>query len=114
VRRHGYLKLRPAAKGQGSVEDGINFLQGFDIVVSPRCPNTLREFQRYAYKIDKQTDEILPIVVDDWNHGIDAIRYATERLHRKGKLIMPILPEKRTEPVDYARHDDDADSWKVA
>ena len=115
LRRHGFPKLRPAIKGQGSVEDGITFLQGFDIVVSPRCPNTLNEFQRYAYKTDKQTGEILPVVEDDWNHVIDAIRYACERLHRKGKLIAPVVTEKANAPKDYGGGiEEDVDSWKVA
>ena len=115
LRRHGFPKLRPAIKGKGSVEDGITFLQGFDIVVSPRCPNTLNEFQRYAYKTDKQTGEILPVVEDDWNHAIDAIRYACERLHRKGKLIAPVVAEKANAPKDYGGGvEEDVDSWKVA
>lgn len=36
MQRQGF-KITPALKGQGSIEDGISFLQSFDIVVHPRC-----------------------------------------------------------------------------
>lgn len=115
ARRHGIPRLKPAIKGPGSVEDGITFLQGFDIVLHPRCAATLNEFNRYSYKRDKQTEEILPVVEDAWNHNIDALRYAVERAHRKGKLIPGIVKPKR-QPRDYGLRDEDEgeDSWKVA
>jgi phage terminase large subunit len=106
--------MRPAIKAKGSVEDGITFLQSYDIVVSPRCPATWREFQNYAYKRDKQTEEILPVVEDAWNHAIDAIRYGAERLHRKGKLIPGALVEPRRAPKDYGSSEPDMAEWKVA
>lgn len=87
VRRHGLPKLRPAKKGKGSVEDGVTFIQGFDVVIHPRCANTIREFKRYAYKTDQRTGEILPAIEDKDNHCIDALRYAVEGLHRKGKMV---------------------------
>lgn len=96
LRRHGFPRMRGASKGKGSVEDGISFLQGLDLVVHPRCVNLQRELAAYAYKVDKRTGEILPIPEDANNHGIDALRYAVERLHRKGKLL-----------PDDARQDDD-------
>ncbi len=119
LRRHGIPKMRPAVKGKGSVEDGITFLQGLDIVVSPRCPNLQRELRMYAYKTDKQTGEILPIPEDANNHLIDALRYAVERLHRKGKLVPVAVDEEARNrlprPVDgYSRPPEtDEDSWKV-
>jgi phage terminase large subunit len=114
VRRHGFPKMRAATKGKGSVEDGITFLQGFDIVINPQCVNTIREFRAYAYKTDKQTNEILPVIEDANNHAIDALRYAVERTHRMGKLIKTEteLPKK---PRDGYGFDDDGgiDEWKV-
>lgn len=116
-RRHGLPKMRGARKGKGSVEDGITFLQGMDIVISPRCPNTIREFQRYSYKTDARTGEILPVIEDKNNHAIDALRYAVEGLHRKGKLVKAIEPEAQTlkRPTDYQSGGyESGDSWKVA
>lgn len=110
-RRHGLPRMRPAIKGRGSVEDGISFLQGCDILISPRCPNMSEEARRYAFKVDDKTNEILPVVEDAWNHGWDAIRYAAERLHRKGKTIEQPAPAP-TKRDDYGRGGSPADdSW---
>lgn len=116
LRRHGFPRMRGAKKGKGSIEDGISFLQGLDIVVNPRCINLIRELGSYAYEIDKRTGAILPTPEDANNHGIDALRYAVERLHRKGKLIPldVILDDDRLQrPKDYAASEREADDWKV-
>ena len=116
LKRHGFPRMRGARKGKGSLEDGIAFLQGLDIVVHPRCANLVREFGNYAYKIDKRTGEILPVPEDAHNHGIDALRYATERLHRKGRLIpqdQPLEDDRLRRPVDYGPTDQGEESWMV-
>lgn len=114
-RRHGLPRIRAARKGKGSVEHGVSFLQGLDIVISPRCPNVEREFRRYAYKTDKQTGAVLPVIVDANNHAIDAIRYAAEDLHRKGKMVKTELTQERRRGRDYGVSDDDEDEtdWKT-
>lgn len=72
-----------AAKWPGSVEDGIAYLRGFNrIYIHPRCTNTAQEFRLYSYKVDKRTGDVLPDIVDKWNHAIDAIRYALAPLIR--------------------------------
>jgi phage terminase large subunit len=64
-------------KWPGSVEDGIAFMRSFDkIIIHPRCPATAREFRLYSYKVDRMTQDVTPVVVDAYNHYIDAIRYA--------------------------------------
>lgn len=71
LRGQGF-NIAAAKKWQGSVEDGIEHLRGFrKIIIHPRCKNTIKEFSRYSYKVDKHTNEILPIIVDDYNHCID-------------------------------------------
>jgi phage terminase large subunit len=116
LRRNGFPKIRGATKGKGSVEDGISFLQGLDIVVHPRCVNLARELGSYAYRIDKRTGGILPEVEDANNHLIDALRYAVEGLHRKGRLL-PIeqTPEdnRLRPPRDYRGAQDFEESWRV-
>jgi len=115
IKRHGFPKIRSAKKGKGSVEDGVTFLQGMDIVIDPGCPNTLREFKSYAYKTDPRTGEILPVIMDKNNHAIDALRYAVEGLHRKGKLVSAAVkdsdgPKRRT----YFSDNEGGDNWKTA
>lgn len=69
-----------AYKGPGSIEDGIAFLRGFDIVVDPRCKRTISELMLYSYKIDPHTNEVLPIILDQHNHLMDCLRYAVSQL----------------------------------
>lgn len=77
-----------AKKWQGSIEDGIEYLRSFQkIIIHPRCRHTIEEFRRYSYKIDKRTNEILPIVSDDYNHTIDALRYAIDDLIKHNMTI---------------------------
>jgi len=80
--------IEAAPKWAGSVEDGIEFIRSFKkIIIHPRCKNTLAEFSLYRYKIDKRTDEILPVVMDEQNHIIDAIRYALSNLIKRKTTI---------------------------
>ena len=83
MRRQGF-NISAARKWSGSVEDGIEFLKTFEIVIHPRCKHTIDEFNHYSYKVDKQTGDILPQIVDSWNHCIDALRYSCDGLI-KGK-----------------------------
>lgn len=84
------FNITAAKKWQGSVEDGIAHMKGFKrIIVHPRCTNIAQEFRLYSYKVDKKTEDILPIIVDKYNHGIDAIRYALDGyIQRKGFVFL--------------------------
>lgn len=84
VQRHGYPKVVAALKGPNSVNEGVAFLQGYDIVVHPRCQHTIDELTLYSWKTDPLTGEILPVLEDKKNHVIDSLRYATERIRRPG------------------------------
>lgn len=77
MQRAGF-RITPAIKGAGSVEDGIEFLKNYDIVVHARCKHTIDELSRYAWRIDRKTQEVLPVLEDKNNHVIDALRYAIE------------------------------------
>jgi len=95
MQRNGYPKMQSATKGKGSIEEGISFLQSFDIVVHPRCKHVIDELNTYAYKRDPLTEEILPILMDKDNHLIDALRYACEGI-RKAKPIRKHTPPAPT------------------
>lgn len=82
MQRNGFPQVVAANKGQGSVEDGIEFLKSYDIVVHPDCKHTIDELTLYSYKVDKLTGEVLPVLEDKENHVIDAIRYAIELLRK--------------------------------
>lgn len=112
MQRHGF-KIVSALKGQGSLEDGIEFLKAFDIVVHPRCKHVADELALYSYKIDPHTEEILPLLDDKNNHTIDALRYALEELRRSG--FKPPKPQERQKAPrrDYGFGQRTTESWKT-
>lgn len=82
MKKHGYPRINAAIKGAGSIEDGIEFLKSYDIVVHPRCVHTIDELTLYSYKVDKLTEKVLPVLEDKKNHVIDAVRYACEGVRK--------------------------------
>jgi len=85
--KNGFPKMRAAIKGAKSIEDGIEWLKSYDIVVHPRCKHLIDELTLYSYKTDKLTGKIVPILEDKYNHVIDALRYACEGARRAGKVV---------------------------
>ena len=63
--------VRPSIKGQGSITYGISLLQDYDIIVSPDSTNLIKELNNYRW-LEKKSNT----PVDNWNHLIDAVRYA--------------------------------------
>lgn len=94
MRRHGFPKINAATKGPGSLQEGIEFLKTYDIVVHPRCVHTIDELTMYSYKTDPLTGLVLPILEDKKNHVIDALRYACEAA-RKAVKITPNVTTPR-------------------
>jgi phage terminase large subunit len=88
VKRNGYPRIKPAAKGANSVQDGIEFLKSYDIVVHPRCRHTIDELTLYSFKTDPLTGEVTPILEDKKNHVIDALRYAVEGVRRAPAALL--------------------------
>lgn len=78
------LDVVAADKWPGSVEDGIAHLRTFEeIVIHERCKHTADEARLYSYKVDRVTGDVLPVIVDQHNHCIDALRYALSKHIRK-------------------------------
>lgn len=81
-----------AEKGAGSVEDGIQFIRGFDrVVFHTRCPQSYGDWSNYRMKRDKITGGILPIPLDLSNHSPDATRYALEDYIKSQNAMWDIL-----------------------
>jgi phage terminase large subunit len=95
LKKHGFPKMQAAVKGAKSVEEGVSFLQSFDIVVHPRCQHVIDELSMYHYKTDPLTGKIMPLLEDKNNHCIDALRYACEGARRAGKAPVKKEPLKR-------------------
>ena len=81
------FRISAAKKWAGSVLDGIALLKSFArIYIHERCKHTAEEFKLYQYKIDKITQDILPIPMDLNNHCIDSARYALDGYIRRPGL----------------------------
>lgn len=91
IKREGF-NIKAAKKWSGSVEDGIAHLNGFkEIVIHPRCKHVIEEAAHYSYKVDRNGD-ILPVIVDDWNHCWDAIRYGLDGyIAKKGRSVFDVV-----------------------
>lgn len=90
MQRHGYPKINAAIKGAKSLEEGVEFLKSFDIIVHPRCQHVIDELSLYSYEIDPLTEQVLPKLKDKHNHTIDALRYACEGLRRATKPVVNV------------------------
>lgn len=85
MQKNGFPKIMSAVKGPKSLEEGVEFLKSFDIVVHPRCTHVIDELTLYSYKTDPLTGAVMPVLDDKDNHCIDAVRYACEGARRAGK-----------------------------
>lgn len=84
VRGKGLPNITAVEKWQGSVEDGIAHLRSYkEIIIHPRCKETIQEARMYSYKVDRLTGDVLPDIVDAYNHYWDAIRYALAPLIKR-------------------------------
>lgn len=83
---------------KGFVEDGIERLRAFKkIVIHPNCIKTIEESEKYAYKIDKDTNKPTDLIIDAWNHCWDAIRYGLEDYWKMGRENYIEYDEKENE-----------------
>ena len=80
LRQLGLTRLMPAIKGPDSIRNGIDFIQGYRIIIHPKCVNFLTEIGSYVWDTDKKTGEKINRPIDDFNHLMDAMRYALEPL----------------------------------
>ena len=72
------LRAKGAAKGKDSIKNGIQWIQDLEIIIHPRCVNFLTEIGNYTWDKDKFGNK-LNVPIDDFNHLMDAMRYALEK-----------------------------------
>ena len=76
---NGYgLRIRAAKKGKDSIQNGIQWIQELEIIIHPRCVNFMTEISNYTWDKDKFGKK-LNVAIDDFNHLMDAMRYALEQ-----------------------------------
>jgi phage terminase large subunit len=89
LKRLGIRNAKPCAKGKDSVMYGISCIKEYKIIVHPDCVNTINELQSYMWKQDGNGKEMNE-VIKDYDHILDAIRYAIQPFHKdkaKAKAI---------------------------
>lgn len=79
LRTLGINHCVPAKKGKDSVLHGIQYIQGFKIIIHPKCKNFINEINNYTWDKDKSTGKSVNKPIDDYNHLLDAMRYALEK-----------------------------------
>ena len=95
LRNNGFPRIRSAIKGARSLEEGVEFLKSYDLVIHPRCQHLIDELTLYSYKVDKLTQLVTGVLEDKDNHMIDALRYAVEGARR----ALTARPQDTTPPV---------------
>jgi phage terminase large subunit len=72
------LRVKGAAKGKDSIKNGIQWIQDLEIIIHPSCVNFITEISNYTWDQDKFGNK-LNVPIDDFNHLMDAMRYALEK-----------------------------------
>lgn len=75
---HG-VRAIPANKNAGSINRGIRWLQGYEIIIDVHCQNFKNEIEIYHWLEDKYGNAMAK-AVDKNNHLIDALRYGADPL----------------------------------
>jgi len=82
--RAARFNIVPTKKRAGSIVAGIKIIQDYRIIVDEDSINLIKELNSYAWH-DKKTE----IPIDDYNHLIDALRYAVMyKLGSSGKYVI--------------------------
>lgn len=97
--RKGRIVILPAAKGPGSVNQGIQYVQAQRISVTRRSENTWNEYSNYAWLVDKE-DVTLNVPKDAYNHAMDAIRYAIASIKNPNHASANVYYADGTVPRD--------------
>lgn len=86
IKRLGIPRIKPCVKGKGSVLQGIQKLQQYELVVHPSCVNVIEELENYAWKKDRQTNEYINEPAEGYDHYMDSLRYSLQCLDARTQL----------------------------
>ena len=78
----GINRIQKSRKGKDSVDSGIDYIQDYHIIIHPKCVNFITEISNYTWNIDPKTGKRLNKPIGDFNHLMDAMRYALEDFSR--------------------------------
>lgn len=93
LRRFGY-NVTEAEKGPDSILNGIKYLQSIDLLITEDSKEIWEEVENYTWQLDKDKNPT-NTPIDDWNHAIDAIRYALVKRTQRGKSSGLVVSKSR-------------------
>ena len=86
IRSKGIYRIKAAKKGKDSILNGIQNIQNYKIIIHPKCENFLIEINNYVWS--NKNGVVINKPIDDFNHLMDALRYAMEDTKKSGLIIM--------------------------
>lgn len=82
LRELGLVNIGKARKGKDSINTGIDFIQGFRIIIHPKCASFITEISNYTWDKDDRDGRRINRPADCFNHLMDAMRYALEDMEK--------------------------------
>lgn len=82
LRELGLINIGKARKGKDSINTGIDFIQGFRIIIHPKCASFITEISNYTWDKDDRDGRRINRPADCFNHLMDAMRYALEDMEK--------------------------------
>lgn len=86
IKKMGVPRIKPCVKGKGSILQGIQKIQQYELVVAPSCEETIEELKNYSWEKDKNTNEYINEPIDKFNHCMDALRYSMQCVEARTPL----------------------------
>jgi phage terminase large subunit len=71
------MNVIPAKKKQGSVRQGINYIQGQKVFITKRSVNAIKEYRNYLFETNKE-GKVINEPKQGNDHCMDAIRYGLD------------------------------------
>jgi phage terminase large subunit len=84
LHRMGF-NCRPVVKGTDSINMGIDIMRRYQLIITSRSINLIKEFRNYKY-IEDKNGKVLNKPIDAFNHGVDATRYACMMTFRRPNI----------------------------
>jgi phage terminase large subunit len=109
------VNVLAAQKGQGSVNQGISYLQSKRVSYTKRSTNLRKEYINYLWQTDKE-GKIINTPEQGNDHLLDALRYALEDYMRasNGNVgIVTVTPPDQKLDSFYVNEDGEAEGFHV-
>src|SRR5690606_23045547 len=93
IRRSGGFNIRGVDKGKDSVNFGIDILQQYELLITSRSTNAIKEIRSYCWDQDK-TGKKINKPIDAFNHIMDAMRYFAMMTFKKRQEYWGVIGGK--------------------